>query len=116
MFRKLTSALDVLHKGRMVADPAAWKTRDLLTSSIAALLAALYVAARAIGYDLPIDAEGLDMLAAGIAAVLWLFHAGTTVASTDKVGLPPVDPPDRGSGRAEKDRPYGDHTDDIFGA
>lgn len=94
MIDKIRAAFGVLQQGRMIADPATWKRRDLAVSGLAALFASLYAAARTLGFDFPIERADLDALAAGIAAAVWMYHGWSTAATSDKVGLPHNRPPD----------------------
>lgn len=98
MIDKIRAAFGVLRQGQLVADPATWKRRDLAVSALGVLFASLYAMARAFGFDLPIDPADLNALAAGVVAVVWMYHGWSTAATSDKVGLPPVGPPDSGSG------------------
>lgn len=98
MIQKIRAAFDVLHQGRVVADPATWKRRDLAVSALGVLFASLYAAARAFGLDVPINLDDLDALAAGVVAVVWMYHGWSTAATSDKVGLPNKRPPDHDRG------------------
>lgn len=92
MFKKLIAGTEVLKKGRVVANPAAWKRGQITASMLTALIWALVHAAEAWGYDVPIGSETVDAVSVGvIAAVNWLC----TLASSDKVGLPSLPRADR---------------------
>lgn len=102
MFGKLKAAFAVLRQGQIVADPATWKNRDMAITGMAALFASLYAMARAFGYELPFDRTDIDALAAGIAAVVWMYHGWSTVATSTKVGLPDKRTPDPEGGSSDK--------------
>lgn len=86
---KLVALIDVFRKGSAVADPALWKNRSAAVIAIAALIMAAVEAAKAYGYDLPIDSETALLLAGGIAAAVGLLG---NFATSDKVGLLPAKP------------------------
>jgi len=94
MVNKLRTAIDVLRKGRMVANPTAWKSRHITTAAVAGFLVAISQALEAFGYGhlFPVDAESAAVLAAAVLVIADLF---LVPATTDKVGLPTVgdDPP-----------------------
>jgi uncharacterized membrane protein len=91
MIHKVTSALTVLRRGQMVANPATWKNRQIAVTSVSALVAAVFALAEVFGYGVPLDKESLDGIAAGIVAIVLLFNGWATVATTEKVGLSPVE-------------------------
>ena len=86
---KFLSLIDVLRKGSAVADPALWKNRSAIVIALAALIMAAAAAAKAFGYDFPIDNETALGLAGGIAAVVGLLG---NFATSDKVGILPAKP------------------------
>lgn len=84
MLKKIKALLDLMRAGRVVADPAKWKKRQITTSMIVALLWAMASAARAFGVEVPLDAETADGLAVGILAGV---NFVLTLITSDKVGL-----------------------------
>lgn len=86
MLRKAMAAWDLMHKGRVVADPAAWKNGQIKASMIVALIWAAVHTAEAFGYAVPVGSETVDAVAVGVLALVnWML----TLATSDKVGLPP---------------------------
>ena len=74
--------------GKELANAETWKRRQVLVNSVAALgMAALSIAA-AFGYRINLDADGVQAIAAAVAAIVGLFNAGATVATTTRIGLP----------------------------
>lgn len=92
MIHKITASLTVLRRGQVVADPATWKNRQIAVTAVSALIAAGVALAEVFGYGIPIDRESLDGLAAGLVTLVLLFNGWATAATSDKVGLPPVQP------------------------
>lgn len=86
--RKLLALLDVFRKGKMVANPVAWKTGQITGSIIAGLLASLIALAKVFGYELPITDDQVIAIGSAVIAIVGLFISpAITVASTDKIGL-----------------------------
>lgn len=84
MFGKIKGAWNVFKYGKVVADPAAWKSGQVKANQVTALLAAVVLFAKVLGYDLKLDDDTLGAIGAGLFALLnWLF----TVVSTDKIGI-----------------------------
>jgi hypothetical protein len=84
MIKKIKSALQLMKAGKVVADPAKWKARQITSSMLVAAIWALVNAASAFGVEVPLDAETIDGLAIGI---LSLVNVVLTVTTTDKIGL-----------------------------
>ncbi len=84
---KLLALFNVFRRGCEVADPAAWKRGQVTANTIVGALSALVVAGNAFGYSLPVADDQLTALAGGLFA---LVNIGITVASTSKIGLPPM--------------------------
>lgn len=81
-------AINVFRKGRSVANPALWKSIDATAAALAGLFASGLAIASALGYSVGIDDSAVQALATGVAGVLYLFHTGVSVVTTDKIGLP----------------------------
>jgi uncharacterized membrane protein len=87
MVNKLRTAIDVLRKGRMVANPVKWKNRQIEVTAISALLLAVVHMIGAFGYELPVNEADITAISAGVIAVVNVL---LTLATTEKVGLPTV--------------------------
>lgn len=93
MVKKFKALFDLFRKGRVVADPARWKNRQISSSMIVALLWALVHTAEAFGYAVPVGSETVDAVAVGVLALVnWVL----TLVTSDKVGLPHKRSPDSG--------------------
>ena len=88
---KFLALFNLLRKGAVCADPAAWKNRQITATVLAAALLAAANVAVAFGYPLPIDETVATAVASGLIA---LVNVVLTVATTDKVGLPAQAKPD----------------------
>jgi hypothetical protein len=84
MIKKIKSAMQLMKAGKVVADPAKWKNRQITSSMLVTAIWALVNASAAFGVEVPLDAETVDGLAVGILAVVNLV---LTVTTTDKIGL-----------------------------
>lgn len=85
--KAIFSIPDVLQKGKMVANPEAWKSGQITASVLAGLAASLVGLAKVFGYELPVNDEQLLAISTGILAAFGVFHPVATVASTDKIGI-----------------------------
>lgn len=96
---KVAAIFNLLRKGSMVADPAMWKRRHIKTAAVAAALLAISQTLEAFGYGhlFPLAAETAAVIAAAVLVVVDLVLVPVT---TEKVGLPPVDGPEKAA-RAE---------------
>lgn len=84
VIEKAKDAMGVFKAGKVVADPAKWKTHQVSVNQVVALLAALVATAKAFGYDIHMDNETVAAVGAGVFALVnWVF----TVATTDKIGV-----------------------------
>lgn len=73
-----------LKAGEVVADPAAWKKKQVSVNQVAAALGALLLFAKVAGYDLHVDGQTEAYVAGGIYGVVnWVL----TVVTTDKIGI-----------------------------
>lgn len=86
---KLLAILDLFRKGAAVSEPALWKNRTSLTLALTALILTGCKVAKGFGYDIPISEADAATLAAGFAVAVGLLG---TYATTDKIGLPGLDP------------------------
>ncbi|UOA07794.1 hypothetical protein [Methylobacter sp. S3L5C] len=71
-----------LQAGESLADPAAWKNKQLCVNAI---LAILYLLVKFLPVELSPD--DLDAIASSIALIGGLINSYLTVATSDKVGL-----------------------------
>ena len=93
MLAKLRAFFDLLRKGEAVADPEKWKKRQITTSMLAALLAAVMTAIRAFGIDVETNQVQLEAVAMGLLSIYAFGETIFTAISSKKVGfLPPKDP------------------------
>jgi uncharacterized membrane protein len=90
MLKKLRAGYDLMKKGKRVADPAKWKTRQIEASVIVAAIWSAINAASAFGIEVPVDAETVDAVAVALLAVVNVY---LTAATTNKIGLPGDDQP-----------------------
>lgn len=84
MIAKLKSAYQLMQAGKVVADPAKWKKRQITSSMLVAVIWAAVQAANAFGVEVPVDEQTVDSIAVGILSVVNLV---LTVATTDKIGV-----------------------------
>jgi hypothetical protein len=86
MFKKAKVAFTLLQKGKAVADPAKWKSRQITATMLTGVLWAVLQAAEAFGYTVPVDETTVDSIAVGVlAAVNWVL----TLSTSEKVGMQP---------------------------
>jgi len=85
MFSKIKAFWSLFKAGQRVADAAKWKSRQIETTAIAAVLWGLVSVAESMGYQLPVGGETIDAIAVGIIATV---NVVLTVTTTNKVGLP----------------------------
>ena len=86
MMRKVRALWALMQVGKVVADPAWWKARQIESSMVIAALWGLIHAAEAFGWEFPAGGETVDAIAVGLLATVNLV---LTLTSSDKVGLPP---------------------------
>jgi hypothetical protein len=81
---KLMAAIAALRYGSSLADPAVHKNRQNLVNALVGLLGAGVVF-----FPVEVTPDEMASIAGGIATVVGLFNLYFTVATTDKIGLPP---------------------------
>lgn len=82
----------VFQEGKMVANPEAWKKRQITASLLAGFLASVIGIASAFGYQLVgVSDEQLLAVASGLIAAFGVFNPIATVVSTDKIGTAPTE-------------------------
>ena len=86
MFKKAKVAFTLLQKGKAVADPAKWKSRQITATMLTGVIWAVIQAAEAFGYAIPVDEATVDSVAVGVlASVNWVL----TLSTSEKVGMQP---------------------------
>ena len=84
MLKKAKVAFTLLQKGKAVADPAKWKSRQITVTMLTGVVWAVIQAAEAFGYAIPVDEATVDSVAVGVlAAVNWVL----TLSTSEKVGV-----------------------------
>lgn len=83
-----------LKVGYALRDSSVWKNRQTAVNAIAAVLSALLAIAQGLGYGFAVDNETLVAVSGGIWAIVGVFNAWATVATSAKVGLPVGDSAD----------------------
>lgn len=76
--------------GQSVANPASWKRGQITAAMLASLAGAAITLLKLAGVDLPLSDDDLLQLGGAVLTVYGVFGAGVTVASSDKIGLPPL--------------------------
>jgi hypothetical protein len=84
MIKKIKAALSLMKAGKVVADPAKWKARQISSSVLVAAIWSAVNAASAFGVEVPVDAETVDAIAVAMLAVVNVL---LTVTTTDKIGV-----------------------------
>jgi len=90
MLDKLKAFYSLFTKGAAVANAIALKRGQVTAGMVSALLAAMVAVARIFGADLHVTDDQLLQIGGAVVIMLGLFNSGATVASTDKIGLPPL--------------------------
>ena len=76
--------MTLLKRGKSVADPAKWKSRQITATVLTGIIWSAINAAEAFGYAIPVDAETVDAVAVGfLALVNWML----TLSTSKKVGV-----------------------------
>jgi hypothetical protein len=84
MIKKITASMTLLKRGKSVADPAKWKSRQITATVLTGIIWSAINAAEAFGYAIPVDAETVDAVAVGFLALInWLL----TLSTSKKVGM-----------------------------
>ena len=84
MIKKITASMTLLKRGKSVADPAKWKSRQITATVLTGIIWSAINAAEAFGYAIPVDSETVDAVAVGFLALInWLL----TLSTSKKVGM-----------------------------
>lgn len=87
---KILAAFAVFRQGACVANAAAWKNGQITVAMLTGFLGALFAFAKAFGVNIPLSDDQVAAVATSVLAVTGLLvHPAITVATSDKVGLPP---------------------------
>lgn len=81
------SALDVFQKGKVIANPEAWKKGQVTTGILATFLTALFGFIQLVGYDIPFTDDQVNTIAGWLYGGYGVFNIVATVVSSDKIGL-----------------------------
>jgi len=87
VWNQLSASWQVLKAGESVVNPEAWKRGQITVGYLVGFLSSGVVAAKAFGYELPINDEQIGAIASTILFVYGLFNHAATVASTDKIDI-----------------------------
>lgn len=90
---KISALWALFRQGQSVADPKLWKERQITATALGGVLLAVVNVSHAFGFEIPLDMEAANAIGAGAIA---LVNCVLTLATSDKVGLPPkpeTDPP-----------------------
>ena len=82
MLDKIRAAITVLRHGEELTHAETWKNRQNSINLLVALLGAA-----AVFSPVEISAEDISAIAGGIAAVVGLFNAYTTTATSKRIGV-----------------------------
>lgn len=85
---RIFAVIEVLYRGKELANAEVWKSRQIVLGILTALLPAAAIAA---GVDLS-DAD-TQAIAAGVAAVVGVLNSYLGAATSARVGLPARCPP-----------------------
>lgn len=81
---KLSALWGLFRQGQAVTDPKLWKERQIKATVLAGVLLAVVNVVKAFGYEIPIDTETANAIAAGIIAAVNVVF---TITTTEKVGV-----------------------------
>jgi len=88
-FKNIAGFLDLLKKGKEVANAETWKNRTIAANALLAFIGAIVSVAKGFGYNLAIDDATLQGVAVGIVSLGGLFNAIMHVITSARVGLSP---------------------------
>jgi len=78
---------ELFKEGKEVANAATWKNRTIATNAILALLGTALVLAKAFGFNVSLDSETTQNLAAGIVAFVTAGNAVMHTITSARVGM-----------------------------
>lgn len=82
---KFYSLFNLFKQGQAVADPKAWKNRQISVTVLAGVILAVINVLSSFGLSVPIDVETANAIAGGVIAVV---NVVLTLTTSDKVGIP----------------------------
>jgi hypothetical protein len=100
---KLFAVLALFRKGNAVADPALWKNGSITVLLLVPAILALNRVGEAFGVGLGISEDEAATIAAGIVSLVGVV---SHVITSKTIGLPPVNPPDKTNGYADRTTDY----------
>ena len=83
----IRTSLDVLQQGQVLSDPATWKNRQLVATTITGMLTGTAAVAKLFGVDVGMDADTFTGIGLVAATLVHFASAYLTVATSEKVGL-----------------------------
>lgn len=87
---KISQMIEVFQAGRSVSNPVAWKTGTVKLNTIMVLISGLIAILNMFDCgicNLQLTPEQIIGIATGIMAISGVFNAGSTLATSDKVGI-----------------------------
>jgi hypothetical protein len=92
---KINQLMEVFQAGKTVANPEAWKKHTVTINTLLVLLSGAlgilhYFDCSFCSFNL--TAEEQLSIATFIMTIYGIFNAGSTIATTDKIGIKPKDP------------------------
>ena len=88
----MISIFEALKVGKSLKNPAGWKNIQITSSLVGAILTFVVHIMPLFGVSLPIDGDTVQTVikpvSDGVAAILFLFSAYLTPATSERVGLP----------------------------
>ena len=84
---KLAAFIDVLYQGKKLSNSSAWKNRQTLVNLLVGLFAAGLGVAQSFGFNMGVSDADLVEIAGGIGAIVGMFNAYTTTATSESVGV-----------------------------
>lgn len=89
---KASDLMEVFQAGKMVAKPAFWKQKTIDMNVLVVLISGIVGVLNFFDCSfcsLSLSSEQIIGIATGICALVGVFNAGSTAATSDKVGLKP---------------------------
>ena len=87
VLRAIPAFLELFRKGKEVANAAAWKTGTITANVVVGLLGAVVAAAKSLGYELPLEAQTLDVVGTAVVSVVAAVNAVLHVITSARVGV-----------------------------
>lgn len=87
MLKNLPKFFELFREGKEVTNAATWKNRTIATNAILALLGTVLALAKNFGFNVSLDSETTQNLAAGFVAVVTAANAVMHTITSARVGL-----------------------------